>query len=251
MPPARILALAVAAVAVAGCARAGIVPAPPRSPAALRTVPPTPSQTPSATRTASAPRPAATFAAFTSTVSGPLSAADVPHSWRPGCPLAPSALRRIDLRYVGFDGRSHRGAIIVNAAVVPAVIDVFSRLYADRFPIHRLIPIDAYNGSDPASMAADNTSGFNCRHAVAPGPPQWSAHAYGEAIDVDTVENPYVEPGQPIQPPAGAAYVDRADRRPGMAYYGGALVEAFAAVGWQWGGRWSAPDYQHFSATGG
>jgi hypothetical protein len=37
-----------------------------------------------------------------------------------------------------------------------------------------------------------------------------------------------------------------------MAYAGGTLVRAFAAAGWQWGGRWArTPDWQHFSATGG
>ena len=128
---------------------------------------------------------------------------------------------------------------------------VFARLYDERFPIRRMEPVDAFGGSDPASMAADNTSAFNCRNAVAPGPPHWSAHAYGEAIDVNTVENPYVEGGD------GAAR--RRARRsstariiaPGMAFCGGELVDAFAAVGWQWGGRWSDPDYQHFSSTGG
>ena len=76
-------------------------------------------------------------------------------------------------------------------------------------------------------------------------------HAYGEAIDVNDVQNPYID-GSTIIPPAGAAYEDRADVRPGMAVWGGTLVDAFAAVGWQWGGRWTAsPDYQHFSSTGG
>jgi hypothetical protein len=36
-----------------------------------------------------------------------------------------------------------------------------------------------------------------------------------------------------------------------MAVRGGLLVRAFGAVGWKWGGRWTPPDYQHFSATGG
>ena len=74
-------------------------------------------------------------------------------------------------------------------------------------------------------------------------------HAYGEAIDVNTVENPYVEGGS-VRPPAGSGFLDRAEHRPGMAYPGGVLVSAFAAAGWPWGGRWSDPDYQHFSATG-
>jgi len=76
-------------------------------------------------------------------------------------------------------------------------------------------------------------------------------HAYGEAIDVNTVQNPYIEGGT-VEPAAGAAYLRRSHYRPGMAVPGGVLVRAFASVGWQWGGRWTAtPDYQHFSATGG
>jgi hypothetical protein len=112
-------------------------------------------------------------------------------------------------------------------------------------------PVDAFRGSDDASMAADNTSGFNCRRAVAAGPPRWSAHAYGDAIDVNPVENPYLEGGA-VRPPAGRRYLDRGVAGAGSATAGGVLVEAFAAAGWRWGGRWSAsPDYQHFSASGG
>ncbi len=141
--------------------------------------------------------------------------------------------------------------MVVNATVTSAVLRVFSQLFAEHFPIHGMQPEDAYGGQDPASMAADNTSGFNCRYAVAPGPPSWSVHAYGEAIDVNPVENPYLEGGV-VQPTAGASYLNRSDVRPGMAVPGGQLVNAFAAVGWLWGGRWTtSPDYQHFSATGG
>jgi hypothetical protein len=179
-----------------------------------------------------------------------VSAADVPSSWRPGCPVGPSDLRMLQLSYWGFDDQAHVGTMVVNVAVVHSVLSAFSALYGQRFEVHGMQPVDAYGGSDAASMADDNTSGFNCRYAVAPGPPSWSAHAYGEAIDVNPVENPYFEGGQ-VQPPAGTAYSERADVRPGMAVPGGELVGAFAAVGWQWGGRWtSSPDYQHFSATG-
>jgi hypothetical protein len=193
--------------------------------------------------------PVATLPPFAATVEH-VTRADLPFSWRPGCPVAPSQLRRIRLEYVGFDGRPHGGVIVVNAAAVGAVTGVFERLYSEHFPIRRLQPIDAYGGSDERSMAADNTSGFNCRYAVAPGPKSWSVHAYGEAIDVNPVENPYLEGGK-VRPAAGAAFVDRAKVRPGMAVRGGTLVQAFARFGWQWGGRWtSSPDYQHFSANG-
>jgi D-alanyl-D-alanine carboxypeptidase len=175
---------------------------------------------------------------------------DVRFSWRPGCPVGPTQLRRIRLGYWGFDGTPHSGEIVVNAAVTGAVTGVFRKLYSERFPIRRLQPVDVYRGSDERSMAADNTSGFNCRYAVAPGPKSWSVHAYGEAIDVNPVENPYLEGGK-VRPPAGAAFTGRKKVRPGMAVPGGALVQAFAVAGWPWGGRWTAsPDYQHFSSNG-
>jgi D-alanyl-D-alanine carboxypeptidase len=181
----------------------------------------------------------------------PVTAAELGRSWHPGCPVAPASLRRVFVSYVGFDGRAHRGELVVNRAVVSDVEAVFRRLYGARFPIRRMRPVSAYGGSDDRSMAADNTSAFNCRYAVAAGPKRWSVHAYGEAVDVDTVENPYLEGGH-VLPPAGRAYVNRANVRPGMAVAGGVLVRAFASVGWLWGGRWTVtPDWQHFSRTGG
>jgi len=187
---------------------------------------------------------------FASSVST-IAAADLPYSYRPGCPVAPDELRLLHLSYWGFDGLAHRGELVVNKAVVPAVRKVFATLFASRFPIRRMEPVDDYQGSDNRSMAADNTSGFNCRYAVTTGPKQWSVHAYGEAIDVDPLENPYLF-GSRVVPPGGRPYLDRGDVRPGMAVPGGTLIDAFAAVGWRWGGRWTgSPDYQHFSSTGG
>lgn len=181
----------------------------------------------------------------------PATAAELGRSWHAGCPVGPSGLRTVTVTYIGFDGRAHTGSLVVNRRVVPDVELVFRRLYAARFPIHRMQPVGRYGGSDDRSMAADNTSAFNCRYAVAPGPKRWSVHAYGEAIDVNTVENPYLEGGR-VLPPAGRAYVERSRYRRGMAVAGGALVRAFASVGWLWGGRWTAsPDWQHFSKTGG
>jgi D-alanyl-D-alanine carboxypeptidase len=180
-----------------------------------------------------------------------VTAAQLPYSWRPGCPVPPSRLRRVRLTYWGFDGRGHTGSLVANEDAVPALVRVFSHLYAVRFPIRRLRPIDAYHGKDERSLAADNTAAFNCRYVVGPGPRRWSVHAYGEAVDVNPVENPYLEGGR-VHPRAGKRYLDRSRVRPGMATPGGVLVRTFAAVGWRWGGRWrGSPDYQHFSATGG
>jgi D-alanyl-D-alanine carboxypeptidase len=178
----------------------------------------------------------------------PVRWADVRFSYRAGCPVGPAELRTVRLSYWGFDGRPHRGRLVVNRRVTHDVAAVFRRLYAVRFPIRKMVPVSNYRGSDDASMAADNTSGFNCRFVA--GTRRWSMHAYGLAVDVNPVENPYVAGGR-ISPRAGRRYVDRARRRPGMAVPRGVLVEAFAAAGWEWGGHWiGTTDYQHFSTTG-
>ena len=175
---------------------------------------------------------------------------DVRYTYRAGCPVPPAQLRLVRVVYWGFDGRPHVGSLVVNRRVTGDVVAVFGRLYRARFPIRRMVPVSAYRGDDDASMAADNTSAFNCRAAVGSPTGSWSMHAYGLAIDVNPVENPYLIAGRP-RPPAGGRYLNRARPRPGMAVRGGLLVRAFAERGWKWGGRWSgSPDYQHFSTTG-
>ena len=90
------------------------------------------------------------------------------------------------MRYLGFDGRSHLGTLIVNVGVVNTVSAVFAKLYALKFPIEEMVPESDYRGNDDAAAAADDTSGFNWpKRAVGPLAHRgWSVHAYGEAIDV-------------------------------------------------------------------
>jgi hypothetical protein len=169
-------------------------------------------------------------------------------SWRPGCPVYLRDLRLLTLSHRRFDGKTRLGRLIVHADVAREVVNVFRTLYRAGFPIRRMVPVDAYGASDFRSIEADNTSAFNCRYVD--GTTRWSEHAYGRAIDVNPIENPYVSGGRTSHRASGS-YVDRSRRRPGMAYEGGALVRAFDAIGWGWGGRWtSVKDYQHFSASG-
>jgi D-alanyl-D-alanine carboxypeptidase len=169
-------------------------------------------------------------------------------SWRRGCPVALRDLRLLRLTHWGFDGRVRTGRLIVHRDVARDLVEVFRDLYAARFPIRRMVLVDAYGGSDYRSIEADNTSAFNCRFVE--GTTRWSNHAYGTAIDVNPIENPYVSGGRTSHL-GSRPYVARTPRRPGMAYEGGALVRAFDRIGWGWGGRWtSVKDYQHFSASG-
>jgi hypothetical protein len=170
-------------------------------------------------------------------------------SWRPGCPVPLRDLRVVRATHHGFDGRDRTGMVIVHRDVAPRILIVLRRLYADGFPIRRMVPVDAYGGSDFRSIEADNTSAFNCRFVD--GTTHYSEHAYGRAIDVNPIENPYVTRAGTTSHPASHAYVRRTPFRPGMAAEGHALVRAFGGIGWGWGGRWSgAKDYQHFSRSG-
>jgi hypothetical protein len=172
-----------------------------------------------------------------------------PTSWRSGCPVRIRDLRYVAVSHWGFDGSIRTGELIVHEDVARDVVTVFRKLYKARFPIRRMRLIDAYGGSDFRSIEADNTSAFNCRKATGSG--SWSEHAYGRAIDLNPIENPYVENGR-VYHDASVRYVDRSRRLKGMVHRGDVVVRAFASIGWGWGGSWSGgvKDYQHFSASG-
>jgi len=165
------------------------------------------------------------------------------------CPVPLADLRHLTVTHVGFDGRAHRGELVVNADVADDVVDVFAALYAERFPIQRMLLIDEYAGDDDRSMAANNTSGFNCRRVS--GTDSWSDHAYGRAIDINPVQNPYVV-GSQVRPPAARPYVsvDRTEGstgRPGVIRDGDVVRREFERIGWEWGGLYPDPDFQHVS----
>ena len=129
------------------------------------------------------------------------------------------------------------------------MVRVFRRLFETRFPIKRMRLVDRYGADDKRSMAANNTSAFNCRWRGGVCC-RWSQHAYGKALDLNPVQNPFIWSGG-VSPPAGRNYLDRSDRRRGMVFRRDRVWWAFRAAGWEWGGDWSGEkDYQHFSANG-
>ena len=190
-------------------------------------------------------------AAFTVRVS-PLSPdqrdAMTPSVWRKGCPVSLDQLRAVRATYKGYDGADHTGTLVVNQDVAPTVATALRRLYAAGVPIRKMRPIEAYGGDDWKSIDDDNTSAFNCRNAT--GSSNWSNHAYGRAIDINPIENPYVTSGGSVAHKASVKFVTR-KAGPGVATPGSPLVTVFTDLGWGWGGTWSGTkDFQHFSSTG-
>ena len=172
---------------------------------------------------------------------------------RDGCPLLWTQLRHLRITFVGFDGKARVGELVIHRDHAQAVTEAFEQLYEARWPIHEMRLVDDYEGDDNGSMAADNSSGYNCRHVAGSG--TWSEHAYGAAIDINPVENPYVTLTA-IEPPAGQPFaaIDRSANAavpPGVIRSGDVVVRAFAGIGWEWGGDWSgSKDYHHFSDSG-
>ena len=166
--------------------------------------------------------------------------------WHEGCPVALSGLRVLRVTYWGFDGRIRLGRIVVNASAAQPLTRAFAQLYGLRFPIRRMGPLPV-NG--------DVTASFSCRQAVpspcvgGTGTGSWSMHAYGLAVDVNPGENPYVGCGE-SRDPLTRRFFDRTRHRKGMVT--ARAIQAFANVGWGWGGSWvgDTKDYMHFSSTG-
>ncbi|CUH76152.1 M15 family metallopeptidase [Tropicibacter naphthalenivorans] len=173
-------------------------------------------------------------------------------SWHEGmgCP-ARATLRLLTVPFNGFDGAQQLGQMIVAGEVAAEVLDIFDELHQAGFPIERMQPVHMFLGKDDLSMAANNTSAFNCR--VVGGTTRLSQHAFGTAMDINPVQNPYVTSGG-TSPAAGKAFDEAAERTSdvqGIIRAGDPVVSAFKARGWGWGGDWqSLKDYQHFSRSG-
>ena len=173
--------------------------------------------------------------------------------WHKGCPVALSDLRLLTVTHWGFDGRAHRGTLVVNRRAAAPLQLVFRQMYELRFQIRHLSVADVYGSSQPAD--GDISGSFECRQAVpspctgGSGTGTWSMHAYGLAVDLNPVENPYVGCGM-TRDPTSRRYLDRSRHRRGMVTP--AVVAAFRSIGWGWGGVWSGStkDYMHFSSTG-
>jgi len=169
-------------------------------------------------------------------------------TWKEGCPVHLDELSLVEVSHRDFDGQIQNGLLIVASKHADDMVKVFGKLFEANFPIAQMRPAHEYDGDDDKSMAANNTSAFNCRKKT--GGNSFSEHSHGHAIDINTIQNPYVR-GSKVLPPSGKDYVERKAGEPGLIVKGDVVVTAFSDIGWKWGGNWkSLKDYQHFSATG-
>jgi poly-gamma-glutamate synthesis protein (capsule biosynthesis protein) len=169
-------------------------------------------------------------------------------SWREGCPVSLDALSMIRMTHWRYDGSREWGTLIVAKHVAADVRDVFRHAYNWGFAIDHMNPVHIYGGDDDRSMAANNTSAFNCRSVS--GGTSWSEHSFGTAIDINPIQNPYVT-GRGVFPPAGQVHTQRDAEVTGLIRDPGPLLGAFSRLGWGWGGHWrKSKDYQHFSVSG-
>jgi hypothetical protein len=169
-------------------------------------------------------------------------------SWHPGC-RSYSSLRYVSVNYWGFDGYRYRGHLVVASTVAKRTAAIFSQLFALKYPIRSIFLPDRYGhhpfgpgADDYASMAADNTYGFNCRYVVGKEDLAiWSPHASGRAIDINTWENPYVS-RRGTYP--NSWWLPRSRRNAALLRWNSPATRAFTSHGFSWGASYE--DYQHF-----
>lgn len=170
----------------------------------------------------------------------------------PDCPVQLDDLAYVTVSFWGFDGRPHTGELVIHRRVARKIVGVFARLYGARFPIEEMRLITAADLAAPPTGDGNNTAAFLCRVSLgaARRQKQWSAHAYGLAIDLNPFQNPYWH-GTLVRPELAASYLDRKRVRPGMIRSDDVVTQAFAEIGWTWGGAWQSKfDYMHFSENG-
>ena len=169
-------------------------------------------------------------------------------SWVPECPVTLEELSYLTMSHFGFDHEFHTGEMIVNAAVAEDVVEVFRRLHEARFPLEQMRVITKEEIDAHPTGDWNDTTSFVCRPAV--GSESWSQHAFGLAIDINPFHNPYVK-GDLVLPELASAYADREDVLVGMIVAGDVVTDAFAGMGWGWGGNWKTlKDWMHFSQSG-
>jgi hypothetical protein len=164
---------------------------------------------------------------------------------RPGCPVQQRGqLRRIDIGFIDFDGAPQRGHLIVNRDTARSFVRIFTALFDAKFPIASMTGVESFGGDTNASLRANNTSAYNCRRLdQINAPPLESPHANGRSVDINPVQNPWMDLRCDCWVP-GKRNSARTPG-PGKILPGDEVVRLFEAEGWIWQNI-KVPDYMHF-----
>jgi hypothetical protein len=170
-------------------------------------------------------------------------------SYKEGCPVAVEDLRCLRVLHKDLAGRTLVGEMVANKSIAGDLLEIFRALYDAGYPIERMRLVDDYDADDEASMAANNSSCFNYRRKASMN--AVSKHAYGEAVDINPLYNPYyrvtASGARIVEPASGAPYVDRSADFPYKIERGDLCHRLFLAHGFHWGGSWTrSKDFQHF-----
>lgn len=167
-------------------------------------------------------------------------------SFSENSPVAREDLRYMKVLYWGFDSEAHTGEMIVNKDIAADVAEIFFQLYKASYPIESIKLVDEYGGNDEVSMSNNNTSCFNARKATE-SENTWSRHAYGMAIDINPLYNPYIATDGTVLPISGENYADRTQNFRYKIDENDFALKLFKQYGFGWGGDFeTVKDYQHF-----
>ena len=173
------------------------------------------------------------------------------NSFKKGCPVPLEDLRYLSIKHLGFDGKDKIGELIVHKNVAKDILKIFDELYTIKYPIYKMKLVINYKGDDWLSIEDNNTSAFNCR-PITGKKNKWSKHAYGKAIDINPIENPYISRKGHISHKDSLKYRTRKHnskslKDKALLLKNDKAVKIFEKYGWKWGGDWiTIKDYQHF-----
>ncbi len=160
------------------------------------------------------------------------------------CTTSRDDLRYLRLLHTGFDGETYIGEMVCHKDIASDLLDIFYELYQEKYPIEKIRLVDEYSGDDELSMEDNNSSCFNFRPVA--GTKHLSNHAYGKAVDINPLYNPYIT-SSGYTPVNAGDYVDRDADNPYKIDEDDLCYKLFIKKGFSWGGNWnSVKDYQHF-----
>ncbi len=173
-------------------------------------------------------------------------------TWHRGCPVGRSRLRHVRINYWDYRGYRRRGELVANADAAGRIAAALAEMYDHKLPIRAMYLVSRFGwsskvkgGDDLRSMAAGNTSVFNCREVVNK-PGVRSPHAWGRALDLNTWENPYRSARGTVP---NTWWQPHSHRRIAWRSRSHDVVAIMARHGLRW--TYGLGDTQHFDAAAG